>query len=186
MNPARLFQHLRTPLIRAVGPVTRAHIEPAVHEDRIDHVWITIEPIGGFPVLLAVNTLSMKNRLAGYDERVRVGRVRESWVHLPADQIEECPSFSYADIEEGRNVFYETLDRPAMEDLLLGMAESCRKLEVWGTPYRNKICGLHQIHSRAPSCAVAEGIENRDGALRFYLDENQETLLLLFKFCGQA
>lgn len=181
-------QILRSSLVHAVGPVRQAVVEDALRPERIDHVWITIEPQFRLKMRLAVNTVSMKNLAAGFDARIRVGRLRDDWTELPPPGLEPCPAFSYPDIEARHNLFFETFERTELENLLLDLAQTCLALEVWGTPYhreRGHLCGLHQIHSRAPSCAVAEGKIGRDGALRFYLPEG-ERLLLLFKFCGQA
>ncbi len=179
----------RAPLLHAVGPVIEAVVESSPQPERVDHVWITIEPMRGQRLVLAINTLSQKNRGAGFDDRIWVGRVWGHWEILPQATIEPWAEFAYAAIESQANVFYETLGRLAMEELLLELAESCLLLEAWGTPYhrqRGKISGLHQIHSRAPSCAVREGLVGRDGALRFYFAQDQKTLLLLCKFCGQT
>jgi hypothetical protein len=181
-------QILRSSFVRAIGPVRQSVVEDALRPERIDHVWITIEPQSRLKMRLAINTLSMKNRAAGFDPRIRVGRVRDAWLELPAPTLEPCLAFSYAEIEARYNVFFETFERIELENRLLDLAQVCLTLEVWGTPYHREgghLCGLHQIHSQAPSCAVAEGKTGRDGALRFYLPEG-ERLLLLFKFCGQV
>jgi hypothetical protein len=44
---------------------------------------------------------------------------------------------------------------------------------------------LHQIHSRRASSAVPEDLRGRDGAVRFYFDEDQRSELALLKFSGQ-
>ena len=46
-------------------------------------------------------------------------------------------------------------------------------LEVWGTPTFAGTAGIHQVHSRKPSCAVSEDVPNRDGALQFYFVTDQ-------------
>ncbi|HEY5793053.1 MAG TPA: DUF2278 family protein, partial [Chthoniobacterales bacterium] len=87
--------------------------------------------------------------------------------------------------EERHNLFYEFHERDRLGWLLLEWTAQARLLEVWGTPYRRKQEGVHQIHSRRASCAVAEDIRGRDGALRFYFDEEREARMVFFKFCGQ-
>jgi hypothetical protein len=58
-------------------------------------------------------------------------------------------------------------------------------IEAWGAPYHRAQPGLHQIHSRRASSAVPEDLRGRDGAVRFYFDEDQRSELALLKFSGQ-
>jgi len=171
------------PLVRAVGPIVGAELEEHDNPDEIDHVLIRMDP--GEEIVVAVNTLSKRNRLAGFDSRVRVGMVRGTWDVLPEPGADICGRMDYADIESQTNVFYEHMGREELEILLM---ESCFRaclLEVWGAPYHQRRQGIHQIHSRRASCAAAEDITGRDGALKFYFEEARATLMLLFKFCGQ-
>jgi len=140
----------------------------------------------GDPLVVSVNTQSKRNRDAGFDPRVRLGILRGSWEHLPPRGMGRCQGFDYAEIEEGANIFYEHHTRESLEDLLLETTSRAILLEVWGAPYHSRWKpGIHQIHSRRASCAVAEDIRNLDGALQFYFREEQRTELFLFKFCGQ-
>ena len=168
-------------LVRAVGRVLGAEVEKSANPDAIDHVWIRMD-IGG-EILVSINTLSNRNRLAGFDARVRVGLVRGKWSVLPAVGAEVCERMDYTDIEAMTNVFFEHYERADLEKLLLDCCAEARVLEVWGAPYRHRLQGIHQVHSRRASCAVSEDIVGSDGALKFYFEK--ETLLLLFKFCGQ-
>ena len=186
-SPVRspLFPLPDAPLVRAVGDSLSAEIEHDAHPERIDHVWISMDIGQPERVLVSVNTLSNRNRDAGFDPRIRMGIVRGIWEHLPPRGAEPCAPRDYADIESATNVFYEFHDRAAMETLLLGRCARARRLEVWGAPYRSRHHGIHQIHSRRASCAVPEDIVGKDGALKFYFDGDHATELLLFKFCGQ-
>lgn len=171
------------PLLWAAGRILDAEVEFHVNPDQVDHVWIRLDV--GRPILVAVNTLSRRNLVAGFDPRIRVGSVREVWSELPRAGFEPYESFDYGAIEAERNVFFEHYEREDLEALLLGLARDAALLEVWGAPYRQRHEGLHQIHSRRRSCAVAEDIVGRDGALKFYFAKENVSLLLLFKFCGQ-
>ncbi|MGH8046317.1 MAG: hypothetical protein ACREKL_03645, partial [Chthoniobacterales bacterium] len=74
--PAMAGWPAQAPLVRAVGTVSRAQIEPSVNPAEIDHVRLTIA--AGLPVSVevSINTLSRRNRDAGFDPRVRLGRRR--------------------------------------------------------------------------------------------------------------
>jgi hypothetical protein len=174
-------------LVRAVGTVRESRIEPSFDPVNIDHVWLTLDAGIGSPIEIAINTLSRRNRDAGFDSRVRVGWLREQWTELPLHGVQALERFSYEDFEARANIGYETLDRAAVERLLLDAAGRCVRLEVVGTPYhRRPIVGIHQIHSRRASCAVPEDLSDRDGAIRFYFDApEREAHWLFFKFCGQ-
>ncbi len=176
----------QAPLVRAVGVVRQARIEPAAHDADIDHVWFLLEAGLAQPIQVAVNTRSRRSRDAGFDASVRLGRQREPWVDLPAIGVEPIDRFSYADAETRANFFYETLARPQLEQILLDAGIGCLRLEVIGTPYhRRPLVGLHQIHSRRASCAVPEDLDGLDGALRFWFAFPRETHTMFFKFCGQ-
>jgi len=171
------------PLIKVVGRILGAEIEKHECSAMIDHVWIRIH--AGEEIIASVNTSSRKNQLAGFDPRIRVGLSRATWLTLPPYGAEVCPVNDYAEIEAHSNVFFEHYDRKPLEDLLLDRCASACLLEVWGTPYHQRVPGVHQVHSRRASCAVPEDIRGRDGALKFYFESGQATELFLFKFCGQ-
>lgn len=171
------------PLVHAVGWIVGAELEDHDNPAEIDHVLIRME-MGG-EIVVAVNTLSKRNRLAGFDSRVRVGMVKGAWDVLPAPGAEICGRMDYADIESRANVFYEHLGRKEVENLLMDCCGRACLIEVWGAPYHQRRQGIHQIHSRRASCAVAEDVAGRDGALKFYFEDGHATAMLLFKFCGQ-
>ena len=172
-------------LVHAVGEAPRAVVETANNPERVDHVWIRMDVAGQGTIEIAVNTCSLLNRDSGFDSRVRVGRIESEWEALPRSVLEEHGDFDYADVERGRNVFYEHFDRTDLETFLIDYSHSSLRLEAWGAPYlrRGKL-GIHQIHSRRASCAVSTDVIGRDGALRFHFPQSRSVMLLL-KFCGQ-
>lgn len=172
-------------LVHGAGDVIRARVERASDPAKIDHFWITLDAGIGAAVELSINTLSIKNRDAGFDPRVRVGGIRGEWSHLPPRGMAPVESFDYGKFESRHNIFYESMERKEIEVLLRSCATSCIRLEAWGAPYHRKGPGIHQIHSRRASCAVAADVEGRDGALRFYFEEGKVSRMLFFKFCGQ-
>lgn len=169
-----------------MGRSLQVGIEEHPNPQRIDHVWITID--AGIPrrVLISINTFSGRNYDAGFDARVRVARLRRAWETLPAPVFEAHAGLDYEEIESQANVYYEFLERPALEGILLGAARTAERLEAWGESYhRQGRPGIHQIHSRRASCAVREDFRGRDGALQFYFEKDRIAELFLFKFCGQ-
>jgi len=173
-------------LVHAVGGDLQARVEQHPNPEYIDHVWITMEAGSPQRVTVAVNTLSRRNLLAGFDPRVRLGILRGTWKHLPGRGISRCRGFDYEDIETQANIFFEHYERVALEELLLETTSRAILLEVWGAPYHHRVNpGIHQVHSRRASCAVSEDLRNLDGALQFFFLAEQTTALFLFKFCGQ-
>ncbi len=173
--------------VHAVGGDLQARSEDHPNPEFIDHVWITMETGSPDRLTVAVNTLSRRNRDAGFDPRVRLGILRGTWQHLPGRGVVRWQGFDYEEIEAGANLFFEHYERSALEELLLSTSARAILLEVWGAPYHHRRHpGIHQIHSRRASCAVPENIRNLDGALQFSFAEEQETALFLFKFCGQS
>jgi hypothetical protein len=77
------------------------------------------------------------------------------------------------------------LERAAMEEYFALHCANCRRIEAWGVPYHRAEPGLHQIHSRRASASVPADLRGRDGAVRFYFDEDQRVELALLKFAGQ-
>ncbi len=173
------------PFLHAVGNELQGRVEIHPNPLRIDHVWIGMDVGRHERLTVSINTFSRLNDAAGFDARVRLGLWRDKWEFLPGRDVSEHAGFDYAEVESTTNVFYEHYTREALEELLLLTAQRAILLEAWGSPYFQKgRPGLHQIHSRRASCAVAEDIRNRDGALRFYFPDHT-SVLCLFKFCGQ-
>ncbi len=174
-------------LARACGVPITVQVEQGNDPTRIDHVWIEID-CGSAGVLIgAVNTWSRRNEMAGFDPRVRVGLLRESWEELPAVGLFPSSGLDYAEIESRRNVFYETFEKRQLEQTLIEKTEASAAIEMWGQYYTRRRPGIHQIHSRRASRGVTEDLIGQDGALKFYFKnvdrKTSETLLL--KFCGQ-
>lgn len=174
------------PLVRVTGTGLVARVEDHPNPDEIDHVYLSVDvPVFG-RVTVSVNTLSKRNRIAGFDPRVRIAVVRELSESLPQPGFSVLERYDYAEIEATRNVFFEHHDRVSAEALLLSLARDARVLEAWGMPYLNRSPGLHQIHSRRASCAVPEDVAGCDGGLRFHGLPDRCVALVLFKFCGQV
>ena len=150
-----------------------------------DHVHLVITPGQGVEVHVALNTLSRRNRDAGFEPRIRVGLLREPYTELPESGVFDAGSFDYTSLEQQANIFYEYYDREAMESLLIEKTGRAILAEIWGDIYARNDFGIHQIHSRRTSCAVPEDIVGHDGALKLYYAEESMSELLLFKFCGQ-
>jgi hypothetical protein len=174
-----------TPLARVAGAVAQFEIESSQREENVDHVYVTVDAGLQAPVILSLNTLSFRNRVAGHDPRIRLGVLRWRWTHLPARGLYPLEFFDYETVELIENVEYRVLERTAMEEYFALHCANCRRIEAWGVPYHRAEPGLHQIHSRRASAGVAADLRGRDGAVRFYFDEDQRTELALLKFAGQ-
>lgn len=187
-KPGPLAYLPHAPLVRVCGDDLSARVEEHRNEDKIDHVWISVQCGLPSPVTVSVNTLSIRNRSGGFDPRIRLGRVSGLTPHLPRAGCDIMPGFDYAQVEQDMNIFYETLDRPDVEKTLIELTTSAALLEAWGAPYRRHgTAGLHQVHSRRASCAVQEDLLHRDGGLKFYTPDHGafRWTMVLIKFCGQ-
>lgn len=167
------------------GTVIDFQIEQAAREENIDHVFVNVDAGMASPVTLSINTLSFRNRVAGYDPRIRLGTMRWQWTHLPASGLYPLGSFDYGTVELLGCVEFRVEERGAIEEFFALRCANCRRIEAWGAPYQRVRPGLHQIHSRRASAAVAEDWRGRDGSVRFYFDEGQRSELVLLKFTGQ-
>lgn len=168
-----------------VGTVSAFEVENSAREENIDHVYVTIDAGLDRPVTLSLNTLSFRNRVAGHDPRIRLATLRWRWTHLPLRGLYPLEFFDYETVELLENTDFRLLEREAMEKYFAERCAACRLVEAWGVPYHRTHPGLHQIHSRRASCGVPQDLRGRDGALRFYFDEDQRVELALMKFCGQ-
>lgn len=175
--------HLQS--VRVVGRPLRMEVERNFHPETTDHFWITISVAELGPVLLSVNTTSLRNRRAGFDDRLRVGRVRSPFHRPPVGGMSRSRLLNYRSIEENANVFYEYYERRELEDLLREQTEKATWVQAWGVAFARRTLGVHQIHCRRASCAVAEDLVQMDGALRFFRADEGMAELLLLKFCGQ-
>lgn len=160
-------------------------VERAVLPEKIDHFWITISVPGLGPVLLAINTTSLRNRRAGFDDRVRLGRITQTYHRLQPAGISRARLLNYRSIEENTNVFYESKTQGEMERLLETQTSQADWIQAWGVAFSRRFLGVHQIHSRRASCAVPEDFNQMDGAIRFYRKKENQANLFLLKFCGQ-
>jgi hypothetical protein len=174
-----------TPLARVAGQVAKFEIENSQREENIDHVYVTVDAGLQNPVILSLNTLSFRNRVAGHDPHIRLGTLRWRWSHLPARGLYPLEFFDYDTVELIENVEYRVLQRTAMEEYFALRCANCRRIEAWGVPYHRAQPGLHQIHSRRASASVTTDLRGHDGAVRFYFDEDQRVELALLKFAGQ-
>ncbi len=168
-----------------VGTVVNFEVENPVRPENIDHVFVTVDAGLALPVTLSLNTLSFRNRVAGYDPLIRLATLRWRWTHLPSRGLYPLEFFDYETVELLENVEFRVLERAAVEEYFALRCANCRLVEAWGVPYHRAQPGLHQIHSRRASSAVPEDLRGRDGAVRFYFDEDQRSELALLKFCGQ-
>ena len=174
--------------VRVVGRPIRMEVERNPNEATRDHFWITISVAEIGPVVLTINTRSMRNFRAGFEDRVRVGRVRSAFHRPPVGGMSRSRLLNYASIESNSNVFYEFFERKELEELLRDQTERATWVQAWGVAFQRRTLGVHQIHCRRASCAVAEDLHGMDGALRFYREAGErkgEAEMLLFKFCGQ-
>ncbi len=175
----------RAPFVHAVGGELQVQVEDHPNPNYVDHVWITMNA-GSVRPLVSINTLSKRNREAGFDPRIRLGTIQGTWETLPRRGIEAAGPFDYEDLEREHAMVFESHERRELEEILVETTKRANLLEVWGAPYRNKNrFGIHQIHSRRASCAVPADTPGHDGALRFYFSRDKTTSLFLFKFCGQ-
>lgn len=172
-------------MARVAGDVVRFDIENSQREENVDHVYASIDAGLQSQVTLSLNTLSFRNRLAGHDPRIRLGILRWRWTHLPPRGLYPLEFFDYDTVELIENVEYRVLERTAMEEYFALRCANCRRIEAWGVPYHRTQPGLHQIHSRRASASVESDLRGRDGAVRFYFDEDQRVELALLKFAGQ-
>ena len=182
-----LFERIRTRPAKFVHvrgvPYTVTRVTAENPEDA-DHIHLTIEVPPYGRLRAAVNTFSRLNRDAGFDSRIRMGIVTSTYEKKPEPGLEELPGQDYAQLEAILPIAYEHYDREPLAALLMEKMKRAIRAEVWGELYARDHLGIHQIHSRRASCAVALDLHNRDGALQLYYPDNSAELLL-FKFCGQ-
>ncbi len=170
---------------RGVGRPTAVLLEPASDPARIDHVWGTLDLGDGRNLRAVINTMSLRNQAAGFDDRVHLGIVRSTFDQLPPTGIFPAEGLDYDAIAAQTNVFFETFARPELETLFCDKLRLADCVEAWGDLFDRTGPGIHQIHSRRASCAVAEDIRGRDGAFKCYDQRTKTAELYLVKFCGQ-
>lgn len=168
-----------------MGTVVKFEIESPKRPENQDHVFITLDAMLAAPLVLSLNTLSFRNRVAGHDARIRLGSFRSSWIQLPTRGLYPLGSFDYETVELLEPIVYRPLERTEVEDFFAQRCAACLLIEAWGIPYFYGQPGLHQIHSRRASCGVLQNVYGLDGAVRFYFANDQASELVLLKFCGQ-
>ena len=170
--------------VRAIGTPRHVQIEPEREQSRVDHVWMMMDSPPTGRLIVSINTLSIFNRNAGYDPRVRLAILTTRDNELPEPLLEEHAPLDYTIIEAMNDVHFVAMDHDPLEELLLLKCSAAVRAEVWGELYIHEHLGIHQIHSRRGSCAVSRDIIGRDGGLRLYYRDGVAELLM-FKFCGQ-
>lgn len=180
----RIFDTREHLMAHVVGVPYLVELEQSPIPDRVDHVEFTLQVPPCGTVLVAVNTVSRLNRLAGFDARLRLGIVRTKWEEKPEPFMDEFPGLDYGKIEEESWIYYEAYEKDVLEKLLIAKGRAAVRVEAWGELYRRERLGMHQIHSRRASSAVPRDLVGRDGALRFYLPDGTAEMFL-FKYSGQ-
>jgi hypothetical protein len=152
----------------------------------IDHFWITIDAGRVGSLEIAISTFSRRNRDAGFDGRMRVAIITSQWLALPGAGLLEYDHLDYGELEAQAACTFSIYERPALEQLLREKTSRAVLVEAWGELYVRSRNGIHQVHSRRASCSIARDIVGRDGAIRFYFDEDHTAEMLLFRYCGQS
>ena len=176
---------LRDQYVTVAGEVASVAIETDDDPRKVDHVWIQVRAGEFGRVQISLSTASRQSRAAGFDPRVRVGVVQSTWTALPQAGVRIVPPLDYGLIEAAQPILYTPLERVAVEQLLIDKARRALSVEAWGEFYVRAHMGVHQIHSRRASFAVARDLVGQDGAVRFYFRDGNTTEMLLFKFDGQ-
>ena len=182
-----LYERIRTrpaKFVHVRGVPYTVTREIAENPAAADHIHLTLEVPPYGRLRAAVNTFSRLNRDAGFDPRIRVGIVSSTYEKKPEPGLEELPGQDYAQLEAILPIAYEHYDHEPLAELLMEKMKRAIRADVWGELYARDHLGIHQIHCRRASCAVATDLHNRDGALQLYYPDNVAELLL-FKFCGQ-
>jgi len=176
---------LRDQYVTAAGQPESATVEHDPDPRKNDHVWINIQAGKFGRIQIALSTLSRQSRAAGFDPRVSIGIFRSSWSELPPAGVFPTAGLDYALLEADSFVEFKALEREALEQLLVAKTQRAIFVEVWGEFYIRAHIGVHQVHSRRASFAVARDFIGRDGAVQFYFEQPNEREMLLFKFAGQ-
>lgn len=173
-------------LFHVVGRPVHWERERAADPDRVDHVWITLD-VGQVGLVRAtLSTESWRNKIAGFDARVRIGRLPWTNPGVPDEGFRASDGLDYARIESGHPTDCPHRSRAEAEAFFLRMAEQSALVEAWGHPYINRHLGIHNIHSMRGSCAMPEDGDDGDGGIVFHPDKHDGTPeLILLKFCGQ-
>ena len=167
------------------GAPVRFEVERHSDQRKIDHVWLHVKAGDHGTIRISLNTWSLKSFESGYDPRIRVAIVTSRWRKLPGFGIFPSNGLDYADISTTNSDGFFEYERLALEQLIASNFERAAVVEAWGELYLRGHRGIHQVHSRRASSVIAMDQVGRDGAVRFYYEEDRTTQLLLFKFSGQ-
>lgn len=182
--PNAIFE-LRDRYVIAAGPPVGVTVERDRDSRKNDHVWITIETGKFGRIQIALSTMSRQSRAAGFDPSLAVGIIKSAWSELPAVGIRPIDGLDYHRLEAEHTIDFARFEREALEQLLMHKTRRAIFVEAWGELYLRAHIGVHQIHSRRASFAVARDLIGQDGVVRFYFEKPNETEMLLFKFAGQ-
>ena len=162
----------------------RVLVETSERPEKIDHLWIDLSAGSEGILRVSLSTYSRQSHAAGVDPRVWLGIVDSTWRELPAAGVNPAHPLNYSALESVHPIDYVPYDRPALERLLTKKSGRAVFAEAWGSLYLRGRPGVHQIHSRRASYAVATDRLGEDGALQFFYEEGVAEMLL-FKFAGQ-
>jgi hypothetical protein len=172
-------------LVRLAGLPVRFEIEQHVDPEKIDHVWLLVRAGRDGMFRISLNTWSLRAFRAGSDPRIRVALVLSRWDALPALGIFPADGLDYDRIVAADPIVYREYERTAFEELIGSRFQRAMIVEAWGEVYLRGHRGIHQVHSRRASSAIPTDYRGRDGAVRFYYQEEASSELLLLKFSGQ-
>jgi hypothetical protein len=172
-------------IVRVVGQPTGYRIEANRNADRIDHLSISVRAGNAGGIEIALNTFSLRNVRRGRDPRIRLAIVASTWNALPAAGIFVSDGCDYTAIEGQNEPAYREHERPTLEALLSRKIDTALLIEGWGELFLRSHPGIHQVHYRRKASVPSADERSRDGAVRFYFEEEETTELLLLKFFGQ-
>ena len=175
----------REQYVTVAGEVAAVAIEQDSDERKIDHVWITVRAGEVGRLQISLSTSSRQSRALGLDSRVRLGIISSAWSELPVAGVREARGIDYAAIEAETQITYTPFERRALEEFLVERARRAVFVEAWGEFYVRAHIGIHQVHSRRASFAVARDVIGQDGAVQFYFPQPNRREMLLFKYAGQ-
>jgi len=179
------IRRLRDQYVLVAGIPESVAIEQDPDPRKNDHVWITIRAGGFGPLQIALSTMSRQSGAAGFDPRIRIATVTSNWTELPVAGVFAAEGLDYATMMAERSLELVPFEREALEQLLVAKTGRAVFIEAWGEFFVRLHIGIHQVHSRRASSAVARDLIGRDGAIRFYFERPNECETLLFKFHGQ-
>ena len=175
----------RGEFVRVAGSPGGYSIERKLDPRHIDHLTILIRAGIFGTIEIALNTYSLRSLNAGHNPRIRVAILSSHWSALPPSGVSRSGGLDYSGLEAKNQIGYRELERKALESVLIEKLGRAVLVEGWGEFYMRVHPGIHQFHSRRASCAMPADYLGRDGAIRFYYEQNALAELLFLKFCGQ-